>query len=227
MKDRLLRAMSHMPAGGIALHGTSYKKALSIAKHGLVDNGYLCVIPNPRNQYFKNHWVYQRLYSGSRLPKCDENEYFSRAMGSILFVSAYSFSNRHKEDTTYSKGEKNPQPAIMIFADWSQSIFNLLGNDIETPFSRLLPSFDTRTYFSFGKINCHPSPDKVCAIARLSHDDIKLIKKTAMSRASGRGPYAFAFIYEKLRKDALALKTLQLIEKLTYFENKPSEILLM
>ena len=229
MRDRILRAMAHMPAGGIALHGTSYKKALQIAQRGLFDGSYLCTIPNPNFKAFKCRWESEQLFNGSYLPACDEREFFSRSVGAALFTLSYSLSDRHKKSGFHPNGERNPLPAVVIFADYSaeRADFNLLGNDLETSFYRLLPSFQSRLYYSFGKRNWfRSSKPEVSAIAHLSKDDMEQIREQAKARAASSHTRTFKALSSRMKKDALVLKTLQLIERLA-LEGKPSEILVL
>ncbi len=231
MIERIAHIMNNMPAGGMALHGTSYKKALSIAEKGLERNGYLCNIPNPKHEYFQMDWDSRRFCGGRRLPPFDESTFFSRAIGSILFSTGYSFASRHEKSASNPNGEPAPEQAIVIFANWSDNIhFNLLGDDTDRQFFRLIPSLESRYYQSFGKITCRAiieaAPDKVCAIARLSRSEMADIDAEAAARAEG-DPDIRQMISVRMRENVLILKTFKLIERLTYFEKKPSEILIL
>ena len=227
MNNRILRAMSNMPPGGIALHGTTHQKALSIAKWGLIGSKYVTLVPNPDSPFFRSRWNNARLYNGALLPNLGPSEFFSRALGSILFSTSYSFSQKHEKSPSNPTGEVNPQPAIIIFAKWEKGIyFNWLGDDFEVPFTRQWPNFDSKTYFSFGKINYGPRPDEVCAIASLSRREMSGFEARAHVRA-GSDPILYEFSLRRSFRDGLALKTLQLIERLTFLESKPCQILFL
>ena len=219
MKERIQRAISHLPPGGIALHGTSLKKALSIAKRGLNGHAYVCPIPNPNSEVY---WTF------SQLPPLDENAFLSRAIGSVLFASSYSLSDKHQKSKDNPGGELRPLPAVVIFSGWDDGFlnFNLPGNDPDTQLSRILANYDAsiRIYLSFGKSNYNAPPQMVCAIANLSQRELDAIKLQAHP-LSGGDFAAFNLIFIRQKADALVIKTLRLIEKLTFLENKPSEIL--
>lgn len=233
MLNRIQRVMDSMPAGGLALHGTSYKKARAITETGLLGNGYICPIPNPNSSIFRLFWglppmrdpAFRSLLDGrkTQLPSClSPSEFFPLVVGSILFSMSYSFSEKHR-NSFRPMSELRPTPAVVIFADWDseRGHFNLPGDDVDIRLPHLAASLDNDYYLSLGKANRNSPPQEVCAIAHLSGVEMAEFNRQARRQLPGEYSSTLAL---RLKKDALLLKTLQLIERLA-LEGKPSEIL--
>lgn len=199
MRERIFSVMNSMPPGGLALHGTSLKNARSISKQGLICTGYHTVIPNPNSRAF--------IRSKERVD--DEFSFFSKTMGSIVFALGYSFKE--------AKKDPDHQPAIVIFSDWSESsanMFNHLGTDTNTILVR-----DYKNGYiedSFGKSVRNIPAEYVSAISYLTKEELNNYKIKADQR-----PHE----YDKLLKNALILKTLLLIEKISFNIKRPDDVL--
>ncbi len=224
MKERILNVMSHMPSGGMALHGTSLQNALQIAEKGLKFPGYVTLVPNPNDSFFRYYWDNHHLLDRFSYPKMDHSEFYSRTIGSILYAMGHSF--KHRTHQAQINAEVNAEPAMVIFARWEGDKFNLVWDDLWIPHVRVTPSGYSRPYFSFGVMNFRSGPNEVCAIAKLGQDEISKIEAQARTLVSGDS-IAYSFNYSHLVCDALILKTLQLIEQLTFLENKPDKILFL
>ncbi len=208
--------MAHFPPGGVALHGTSFQKALLIARDGLLGDSYFCPIPNPNSPLF-------RLLPG--FSRMDEQAYLSRVIGSIFFSGRFSFSERHALESPADPGR--PEPALVVFASWDGQypFFNRPADGSDIPIWASNLAFTLRTYRSFGKSKRAIEPEMACAIVRLPEEERAALEDKARERTAA-DPILLSMLCAHLSGHALAIKALKLIEQLTSFQSRPAQVLI-
>ena len=204
MLQRIQSSINKIPPGGLALHGTSYKKALSIAESGLLYDGYHCPIPNPNSNFYTS------------IPST--KEFFSKTVGSIIFSSAYA--NRA------IFAPESSTPAIVIFADWNpdSGLFNTGGYDLDLKFIRYSQNFEGVSYDSFGKDILNIPAQYVCAISHLSAQKLQDISERA-KKNSGGDLTLERLLSLNARNNFLIINTLSLIEKICALSKNPEKLI--
>jgi hypothetical protein len=188
MRNRIAHVIDNLPPSGIALHGTNMKNAVSISKSFLQFPAYHTIIPNPKNCIC------------DEIKQMSEDVFLSKSIGSTLIVSSFSISRMYAS---------NDLPAIVIFAHDkfnSQCDFNFLGCDTNTAVFRQTLKYGSREYFSFGIDSSIIDGKFIRAIVHLSKDELYDIKIKYPNDN---------FMYSKLIRDTLVVKTLFAIEKIS------------
>ncbi len=188
MQNRIVQAINSLPPSGIALHGTTMKNANLVSKSFLQFPAYHTLIPNPKNCVC------------DEIKQMSEDVFLSKSIGSTLIASSFSISRMYNS---------NDLPAIIIFAHNKfspQCDFNFLGCDAHTPVLRQTLKYGSRRYSSFGIDSSIIDGKFTRAIVHLSKDELYNIKMKYQNDN---------FMYNKLIRDILVVKTLFAIEKIS------------
>ncbi|MBI5224727.1 hypothetical protein HY989_02560 [Candidatus Micrarchaeota archaeon] len=141
MKKQIKELVKLFPVEGMALHGTSYEKALRIKEDGLIEADYTPPVSAPL--------PHSRMQNGSR----KLSEMFRRTIGSISLSAKYG-GERGKtwSDASLTDGQL---PAIVIFGRFDRP--REIGYDSHYLISRPKAGLRTKHDTSFGKT---PGPIK-------------------------------------------------------------------
>ncbi|MBI5225380.1 hypothetical protein HY989_05930 [Candidatus Micrarchaeota archaeon] len=160
MLKEFKKLIAAFPEKGMALHGTSYKNALSIKKTGLkeIEGGaYSVPLPSPKYQ--------KEIKSPSKL--------FHRTIGSVVFATHYA--GEKYQNMTNSKLTPKQLPAIVIFRDKQ---IQFMGYDQEKFQPRFTGSLKHKLYRSFGKAVGPLPANSVVKIVRITKKEQLEILRT-------------------------------------------------